>query len=95
MSSRLACDVLVVGGGSGGCVVAGRLATESEARVILVEAGPDYGTRSSGLWPADLLDGGALVTSHEWGYASGQLAGREPIAFQRARVMGGCSAHNG
>lgn len=95
MSSRLACDVLVVGGGSGGCVVAGRLATESEARVILVEAGPDYGARSSGLWPADLLDGGALVTSHEWGYASGQLAGREPIAFQRARVMGGCSAHNG
>ena len=92
---RLACDVLVVGGGSGGCVVAGRLAAESDARVILVEAGPDYGARTSGLWPADLLDGGALVTSHEWGYDSGPLVGREPIAFQRARVIGGCSSHNG
>ncbi len=95
MTARLACDVLVVGGGSGGCVVAGRLAAESDARVILVEAGPDYGARTSGLWPADLLDGGALVTSHEWGYDSGPLAGREPIAFQRARVIGGCSSHNG
>ena len=76
-------------------MVAGRLAAESDARVILVEAGPDYGARTSGLWPADLLDGGALVTSHEWGYDSGPLAGREPIAFQRARVIGGCSSHNG
>ena len=44
---------------------------------------------ASGRWPADLLDGGALVTSHEWGYNSGPIAGREPIAFQRARVIGG------
>ncbi|MCY7303060.1 MAG: GMC family oxidoreductase N-terminal domain-containing protein [Thermoleophilia bacterium] len=95
MTTRLACDVLVVGGGSGGSVVAGRLAAESDARVTLVEAGPDYGARTSGLWPADLLDGGALVTSHEWGYDSGPIAGREPIAFQRARVIGGCSSHNG
>lgn len=76
-------------------MVAGRLAAESEARVILVEAGPDYGPRRSGRWPADLLDGGALVTSHEWGYDSGSLPGREPIPFQRARVIGGCSSHNG
>jgi choline dehydrogenase len=95
ITRRLACDVLVIGGGSGGCVVAGRLAAESDARVILVEAGPDYGSRTSGLWPADLLDGGALVTSHDWGYDSGPLAGREPIPFQRARVIGGCSSHNG
>ena len=95
MTARLACDVVVVGGGSGGCVVAGRLAAESDARVILVEAGPDYGPRASGRWPADLLDGGALVTSHDWGYDSGPVGGRDPIAFPRARVIGGCSSHNG
>ena len=95
MTSRIACDVVVVGGGSSGCVVAGRLATESDARVVLVEAGPDYGPRTSGRWPADLLDGGALVTSHDWGYGSGEIAGREPVAFPRARVIGGCSSHNG
>jgi len=76
-------------------VIAGRLAAETDASVVLVEAGPDYGARSSGDWPADLLDGGALVTSHDWGYASGELPGREPITFPRARVIGGCSAHNG
>lgn len=95
MAPPIACDVLVVGGGSSGCVVAGRLAAESDARVVLAEAGPDYGPRSSGRWPADLLDGGALVTSHDWGYTSGAIAGRDPIAFPRARVMGGCSSHNG
>lgn len=63
--------------------------------MILVEAGPDYGPRTSGHWPADLLDGGALVTSHDWGYDSGPIVGREPIALPRARVIGGCSAHNG
>ena len=95
MTVRIGCDVVVVGGGSGGCVVAGRLATESDARVLLVEAGPDYGPRGSGAWPDDLLDGGALVTSHDWGYASGDLPGREPLTFPRARVIGGCSSHNG
>jgi choline dehydrogenase-like flavoprotein len=57
VTARIACDVLVVGGGSSGCVVAGRLAAESDARVVLVEAGPDYASRASGQWPADLLDG--------------------------------------
>jgi choline dehydrogenase len=92
---RFACDVVVVGAGSSGCVVAGRLAAESDAKVVLVEAGPDYGSRASGRWPPDLLDGGALVTSHDWGYASGDLPGREPLTFPRARVIGGCSSHNG
>jgi choline dehydrogenase len=92
----LECDVAVVGGGSAGCVVAGRLAGESDAEVVLVEAGPDYGSRTHGSWPADLLDGGALATSHSWGYTSGDLyPGREPMEFQRARVIGGCSSHNG
>ena len=95
MAAALDCDVVVVGGGSAGCVVAGRLAGESDADVVLLEAGPDYGAQGDPRWPADLLDGGALVTSHDWGYASGELPGREPIGFSRARVIGGCSSHNG
>ena len=93
---RLTCDVVVIGGGTAGCVVAGRLAAESEAEVILLEAGPDYGPRDSGAWPADLLDGGSLAASHPWGYDTGDLHPlRGPIELPRARVIGGCSAHNG
>ncbi len=93
---RLACDVVVLGGGTAGCVVAGRLAAESDAEVVLLEAGPDYGPRAGGAWPADLLDGAALVTSHSWGYDTGDLHPvRGTVDLPRARVIGGCSSHNG
>src|SRR5690242_2979777 len=78
-------SVLVVGGGTAGCVVAGRLAEQGHHAVIL-EAGPDHGPRASGTWPADLLDARSLPTSHDWGYAD------ERLRFDRARVIGGCSA---
>ncbi|HEX6724734.1 MAG TPA: GMC family oxidoreductase [Gaiella sp.] len=93
---RLSCDVVVLGGGTAGCVVAGRLAAESDAEVVVLEAGPDYGARDSGRWPADLLDGGALVASHSWDYDTGDLHPlRGAIELPRARVIGGCSSHNG
>ena len=93
---RLSCDVVILGGGTAGCVVAGRLAAESEAEVVVLEAGPDYGAREKGRWPADLLDAGALVASHSWGYDTGDLHPlRGAVELPRARVIGGCSAHNG
>jgi choline dehydrogenase len=87
-------DVAVVGGGSAGAVVAARLAAGG-LQVVLAEAGPDYGPFSSGAWPADLLDAHALALSHDWGYGSGEVRGREPWTFERAKVIGGCSSHNG
>ncbi len=93
-NSELAADVVVVGGGSAGAAVAGRL-VEAGATVILVEAGPDYGPFDAAVWPSDLLDAHAIATSHDWGYGSGPVDGRAPWTFERARVMGGCSAHNG
>lgn len=86
--TTLQADVVVVGGGSGGCVVAGRLA-ERGRDVLLLEAGPDYGPADSGRWPLDLMSARMLATSHDWGYASGRWV------FERARVIGGCSSHNG
>ena len=81
-------DIVVVGAGSAGCAVAGRLA-ERGRDVLLLEAGPDYGPSDSGRWPTELLSARMLATSHDWGYVSGRWA------FERARVMGGCSSHNG
>jgi choline dehydrogenase len=41
-------DVIVVGGGTAGCVLAGRVSEDEGRTVCLVEAGPDYGPFDSG-----------------------------------------------
>ncbi len=88
-----AVDTIVVGAGTTGAVVAGRLAAGSSGRTLLLEAGPDYGPASSGRWPHDLLDAtSCALWSHDWGY-TGEFGG-QVIHFNRARVVGGCSAHN-
>jgi choline dehydrogenase len=79
-------DVLVLGGGSAGCVLASRLSEDESRRICLIEGGPDYGPHSAGNWPADLLDARVPATSHDWSDAAGSL----PVA----RVLGGCSTHN-
>ena len=81
-------DVLILGGGTAGCVLAARLSEDPNRSVCLVEAGPDYGALSDGRWPSDLLDGRTIALSHDWGFN-----GDDPNAA-RARVIGGCSAHN-
>jgi choline dehydrogenase len=93
--SWLRADTVVVGGGTSGPAVAGLLAEGSSERVLVLEAGPDYGARDSGRWPGDLLDARAMPISHAWGYDSGALYPERVIPFDRARVIGGCSSHNG
>jgi choline dehydrogenase len=88
-------DTLVIGGGTAGAAVAGRLAQRTEQSVVLLEAGPDYGAYSDGKWPADIVDARALSLSHDWGYTNASATGRPNHPLERARVLGGCSAHNG
>lgn len=88
-------EVIVVGGGTAGAIVAARLAEAGTGEVLLLEAGPDYGVRTTGRWPADLLDASAIPTSHDWGYSAVTGDSQRPVAVERARVIGGCSAHNG
>jgi choline dehydrogenase len=81
-------DVVVIGGGTAGCVIASRLSEDLERSVCLIEAGPDYGPHGAGGWPADLLDPRGLTFTHDWG------SGGEDERSLGARVIGGSSTHN-
>ena len=89
-------DLLVVGGGSAGAALAGIVARDSDQNVLLLEAGPDYGPYVAGGWPDDLLDALKFPETHDWGYSGFNRPGhRERTPYDRARVIGGCSSHNG
>jgi len=85
-------DVIVVGGGSAGCVVAARLSVDERCSVLLAEAGPDYPVVAD--LPADIADGWMPATSHEWGFVSEPDELGHSIPLPRGRLIGGCSATN-
>ena len=86
-------DVVIVGGGTAGCVLAARLTENGRTRVLLLEAGGARTPKEVGIpaaWPK-LLRG-----AQDWGYrseAQPHLGGRR-ILVPRGRTLGGCSATN-
>ncbi|MFD7705929.1 GMC family oxidoreductase [Streptomyces sp. NPDC059786] len=80
-------DLLVLGGGVAGCVLAARLSEDPARSVCLVEAGRDHGPRDAG-WPAGLLDARSLPREEVW-------ERHAPVHRVRARVIGGSSCVNG
>ncbi len=89
-------DIVVVGGGTSGAALAGILVRDTDASVILLEAGPDYGPFDAQSWPAELLDARQIPGTHSWDYSGLAHPSHTNLTpFDRARVLGGCSAHNG
>lgn len=86
-------DYIVVGSGSGGAVVAGRLAMETDASVLLLEAGDTDqvdAVQIPGMWPTNIR------SERDWGHvadAADSVNGREMI-MPMAKVIGGGSSVN-
>ena len=93
-------DVIVVGAGSGGGVLAPRLTDDPSRRVLLIEAGPDFPDELE-LQPGFYSGGHQFqhqyVGDHDWGYSSEPLPpenGSRPIRLPRGRLVGGSSMAN-
>ena len=95
MAEHSYADTVVIGGGTAGAAVTARLIERTSQTVMLIESGPDYGPFAEGHWPAPLLDARSLPAGHDWGYVNGAKTGRPEHPLERARVIGGCSSHNG
>jgi choline dehydrogenase len=86
-------DLVVVGSGSAGSVIAARATENSKRQVLLLEAGPDYPDPAE--LPADLADGTRnSVLSHDWGFAHRPTHRQILFDFPRGKVVGGSSAVN-
>jgi choline dehydrogenase len=81
-------DVVVVGGGAAGCVVAARLAQPGSRSVLLLEAGPDLRAAT----PDGFLDGWDISPSvADWGYTSAPGPRGNVRNLWRTRALGGTS----
>ncbi len=87
-------DYIVVGGGSAGCIVAARLVSEGNARVLLLEAGRDeyHPVLKMPAGYMKFLASDRFLTMHQT-EAQPQLNGRGVIVPQ-AKVLGGGSTVN-
>ena len=88
MPRRQVFDVVVVGAGAAGCVVAARLAALSSRTVLLVEAGPDRRAAT----PERLRDGWRIAREDfDWGYHSVPDERGVAANVWRTKLLGGTS----
>lgn len=95
VSDTIETDYLVIGAGSAGCVMAGRLSESGHDKVTVLEAGK----RDTNPWIHVPIGYGKTMTNPKvnWMFASEpqEATANRPIGWPRGKVLGGCSSING
>ena len=91
-------DVVIVGGGAAGSVLASRLAEDANTSVLLLEAGPDYPDPE--VLPDEIKFGGTRYaespdSEHNWALRGTITEEQGEIHVAQGKVIGGGSSING
>jgi choline dehydrogenase-like flavoprotein len=85
-------DILIIGGGTAGCVLAARLSEDSRRRVRLIESGRDTPPGALPDDVDDLFPRAYANPAYFWaGLKAVARAGSQPKPFTQARILGGGS----
>ncbi|PKI84082.1 hypothetical protein MVES1_002020 [Malassezia vespertilionis] len=91
-------DYVIIGGGTAGLALAGRLSDDNSVSVAVIEAGESgYDDNDKFVVPSANLYNSAVGTQYDWQYKTSKqnfLNGRRP-SWPRGKVLGGSSAING